>query len=275
MKIEDQINIKDLDWDYIWKKELGFKKIEDKKDWNDVADKFGKWIEKDDYPEKLLNYIKVTKNDSVMDLGCGEGSITIPLAKKCSHLLAVDKSDKMLDLIQTKMIDEGLSNIITLRHDILNLNKDNIGQYDVIVASRSVNNAYNIKELLSNLNNIAKKYVYITFYGPDNRRETNRALEIIGKKNPKNNENYSIIFNLLTSMGIHPNIVNLECESVKGYDTIEEAIDRFNWRVGPVTDKERMKLEKHFKETLIKNEEGKWENPKDKGDWVLIWWKKL
>ncbi|MBX7076687.1 MAG: class I SAM-dependent methyltransferase [Methanobacteriaceae archaeon] len=274
MKIEDKLSINDIDWDYIWKRELGDKKPNNKKDWNDVAEKFGKWIAKDDYPEKLLNYIKVTKNDTVMDLGCGEGTITIPLAKKCSHLLAVDKSDKMLDLIQEKMIDEGLSNIITLRHDILKLNKDNIGQYDVIVASRSISGAYEMKEVLSNLNDIAKKYVYITFYGPNNRRETNKALEAIGKKNPKKHADYSIIFNLLVSMGIHPNVVNLECESVKGYANIDEAIERFNWRVGNVSEKEREKLDKHFRKSLVQNSEGMWENPNDKGDWVLIWWKK-
>ena len=73
-------------------------------------------------------------------------------------------------------------NIITLRQDILTLNKDNIGQYDVIVASRSINSAYNMKEVLSNLNDIARKYVYISFYGPNNRKEENKALEAIGKK---------------------------------------------------------------------------------------------
>ena len=271
MKSEE--NIEDIDWDYIWKKELGEKKRE-KKDWNEIADKFGKWIEKYDYPIKLLNHVKVSPSDSVMDLGCGEGTITIPLAKKSGHLLAVDKSDKMLDLIQAKMIDEGLSNIITLRQDILTLNKDNIGQYDVIVASRSINSAYNMKEVLSNLNDIARKYVYISFYGPNNRKEENKALEAIGKKVPRKFDEYIIIFNLLNSMGIHPNVINLECESVKGYDSIDEAIERFNWRIGKVSDKEREKLNNHFKKNLIQNSEGKWENPNNKGDWILIWWKK-
>ena len=58
MKIEDKLSINDIDWDYIWKRELGDKKPNNKKDWNDVAEKFGKWIAKDDYPEKLLNYIE-------------------------------------------------------------------------------------------------------------------------------------------------------------------------------------------------------------------------
>ena len=31
---------------------------------------------------------------------------------------------------------------------------------------------------------------------------------------------------------------------------------------------------KYFKETFVKNERGNWVNPKDKTDWVLIWWKK-
>ena len=30
----------------------------------------------------------------------------------------------------------------------------------------------------------------------------------------------------------------------------------------------------HFGLEKIKNRKGKWENPNDKGDWVLIWWNK-
>ena len=262
-----------IDWEKIWQKELE-NKPNHEKNWDNVADKFSKWIENDDYPEKLLNYIKVSTNDTVLDLGCGEGSITIPLSKKSSNLLAVDKSKKMLDNIRKKAEAENLDNISLLCDDIFNLNKNNIGSYDIIVASRSISNTYNIGELLSNLNEIADKSVYVTFYGPDNKKEAMKALKYIGEEFEDMTPHYSIVFNLLVSMGINPNVVNLECESVKSYDTLEEAVERFKWKIKDLSKEKEELLNNYLKKVFIKNRKGKWENPNDKGDWVLIWWNK-
>ena len=44
MKIEDQIDIEKLDWEYIWQK--NYQKDRKKgKDWNTVSQDFGKWLE--------------------------------------------------------------------------------------------------------------------------------------------------------------------------------------------------------------------------------------
>ena len=52
MRIEDQIDISKLDWEYIWQKD--YQKDRKKgKDWNTVSKDFGKWLENDDYPDVL------------------------------------------------------------------------------------------------------------------------------------------------------------------------------------------------------------------------------
>ena len=262
-----------IDWEKIWQSKLKNKR-EPSKNWDEIADKFSKWIEDDDYHKKLLKYIEVESSDNVLDLGCGEGTITLPLAGKCDNLLAVDKSEKMLNNIQKKAEARNLSNISLLCDDIFNLDKTVIGVYDIIVASRSVSNTYNIRELLSNLNEMAGKSVYITFYGPDNKKEAMKALKYLGEEFEDTIPHYSIVFNLLVSMGINPNVVNLECESVKSYDSLEEAIERFKWKIKDLNKEKEELLNEYLKNRFIKNEKGKWENPNDKGDWVLIWWNK-
>lgn len=265
--------MKTVDWEKLWQKELK-NKPKVNKNWDDIANKFGKWIEDDDYPEKLLKYINVSSNDTILDLGCGEGTITIPLAEKCDNLLAVDKSQKMLNNIQKKAKIRNLNNISLLCEDIFNLNKDTIGSYDIIVASRSITNTYNIKEILSKLNEMANKSVYITFYGPNNKKEAMKALRYVGEEFEDKTPHYSIVFNLLVSMGINPNAVNLECESVKSYDTLEEAVERFKWKIKDLSKEKEELLNEYLKKVFIKNRNGKWENPNDKGDWILIWWNK-
>ena len=259
-----------IDWEKLWQEELNTEKK--RRNWDNIASKFGKWIEEDDYPTKLLKYMNITPKDTIVDLGCGEGSITIPLAKKSSKVLAVDKSKEMLNILNKKAKEEKLTNIKTLNEDIFTINKEKIGKYDIVLASRSVSGTYEIKKLIKTLNQISNKYVYITFYGPDNKKEANKALKYIGKETEKIPD-HTIIYNLLNSMNIKANVINLECESVKSYDTLKEAIERFKWKMGDITPEQEEKLNKYLKTVFKKNKKGKWENPEDKGDWVLIYWK--
>ena len=42
------------------------------------------------------------EKDTVLDLGCGEGSITLPLAEKVKSVTGVDSSPKMLELLNQR-----------------------------------------------------------------------------------------------------------------------------------------------------------------------------
>ena len=74
-------NPNDVKWDEFWADKL--KQKEDRgKDWDKAAAGFQKRAKKDDYHELLFSKLIIDENDSVLDLGCGEGSITLPLARK-------------------------------------------------------------------------------------------------------------------------------------------------------------------------------------------------
>ena len=91
----------DIDWAYFWAKKLEAKK-DRAKDWNKAAPNFGKSAKKDDYHTKLIERIDVSKEDTLLDLGCGEGSITIPLARKAKSVTGVDSAYKMLEILNEK-----------------------------------------------------------------------------------------------------------------------------------------------------------------------------
>ena len=82
------------------------------------------------------------------------------------------------------------------------------------------------------------------------------------------------MFMLLKSLGIEANILQLECENLKEYADIDEAIQRSMWKLGELEEENKIALENYFKEIFVKNDRGNWVNPKDKTDLVLIWWKK-
>ena len=77
----------DVDWVKFWGERLE-NKIN--KDWDKAAPGFYKRTRKDDYQDALFDKLILDKNDTVLDVGCGEGSITIPIAKKVKKVIGVD-----------------------------------------------------------------------------------------------------------------------------------------------------------------------------------------
>ena len=98
-------NPNELKWDEFWAYEL--KQKEDRgKDWDKAAAGFHKRAKKDDYHDLLFSKLILDENDSVLDLGCGEGSITLPLAKNVKKVTGVDSSTIMLELLNQRAQEE-------------------------------------------------------------------------------------------------------------------------------------------------------------------------
>ena len=272
MRIEDEINPLEIDWEYIWQKSLkkGMKK---EKDWNSVAKDFGKWLENDDYPDILLKEMKISSEDTVLDIGCGEGTITKKIAKKAKSVTGIDKSEGMLEILNEKAQENNITNIETIEEDLTKITADNVGKHDIVVASRSLNNIINIKETIANINEIANKYVYITLFGPNNWKLEKEFYQSINKEYAEF-PSHRYFFNILVDMGIYPNVENLNIGHEREYETIEEALESGKWRLDNLDEKEKEQLYEFLETILHKNENGKLSNPEDKADWVLYWWKK-
>ena len=144
-------NPNDLKWEEFWAEKLE-NKID--KDWDEAAPGFFKRTRKEDYQIALFDMLKLDENDSVLDVGCGEGSITIPLAKKVKKVTGIDSSPKMLEYLEKRAKDNDIENIETILKPIEEIEYDEIGDMDVVVCSRSLNGIIPIKEVLTQLNEI-------------------------------------------------------------------------------------------------------------------------
>ncbi|MBR6023690.1 MAG: class I SAM-dependent methyltransferase [Methanobrevibacter sp.] len=263
----------ELKWDEFWADEL--KQKEDRgKDWDKAAASFHKRAKKDDYHDLLFSKLILDENDSVLDLGCGEGSITLPLAKKVRKVTGVDSSVKMLELLNERAGEQNIDNVETILKPLEEITYDEIGSHDVVLASRSLNGIIPIKETLKTIDKIANKYVFITLFGPENWKIEGDFNEYIGREN-KHFPGHNYLFNILFNMGIYANVERLDIKAYREYDTIEEAMDNGKFRLDLLNDEEKDKLREYLEKILTKDPKtGKLYNKKDKADWILIWWKK-
>lgn len=272
-KNEVEINYK-ADWNGLWNKSLqNLPKKNNPESWDNIASKFNEWMEKDDYPEKLLNKIELDSNDSVLDIGCGNGVITIPLAQKATEVTAMDISSKMLEILKKNAKDSGFNNINTFNRRIEDVTEEDIGKHDVVVASRSLNGVSDIGKELEKINNIAQKSVYLTLWGADNRRFEREMAQLLGRESHRHPD-YIYVYNILHDLGIYANVEMLESNTRNYYSNVEEALDRLRWRIGDLNKDEESILREYLEENMIKTPDGTITYSNGKADWVLIWWKK-
>lgn len=266
-------NPNEVDWLKYWQEALK-QKTDKNKDWDKAAPHFHKRAKKDDYHDLLFSKLILNENDSLLDLGCGEGSITLPIAKQVRKVTGVDSSTKMLELLNQRAQEQNIKNIDTILKSLEDISYEEIGDYDVVLASRSLNGIIPIEETLKTINEIANKYVFITLFGPENWKIEKEFNEYIGKENKPFPE-YNYMFNILYNMGIYANIERLDIKVYREYSSIEEAMDNGKFRLDLLNDDEKAQLKKYLNEILKKDSEtGKLYNEKDKADWILIWWKK-
>ena len=265
-------NPNELKWDKFWENKL--KQKEDRgKDWDKAAPGFHKRAKKDNYHELLFSKLIIGENDSVLDLGCGEGSITLPLAKKVKKVTGVDSSTKMLEILNQRAKEQHIDNVETILKPLEDITYEEVGSHDVVLASRSLNGIIPIKKTLETINKIANKYVFITLFGPNNWKLEKDFFKYINSEYG-GAPSYTILLNLLAEMDIYPNVVNLDVGPVRTYKTIEEAIDNGKWNLAKFTEEEQKLLPKYLESILEENKDGLLSNKDDKPDWVLIWWKK-
>jgi len=263
-----------IDWNAMWKEAvLKLPKKESSKSWNKIASKFDQWMEKDDYPHEMVNKIKINERDTVLDVGCGNGAITIPLAKKARSVTALDISTKMLDILRGKATMENLSNIKTINKNIVDVEAEEIGHHDVVVASRSLNGIADIQRELEKINEIAGKYVYITLWGIHNREFESEIAKILGRESYEHPD-YTIVLHILESMGIHAHVEPLKSNTRNFYSNMEEALDRIEWRVGELNEEEKLVVKEYLSKVLTKKLDGSLSYTRTNSKWVLIWWEK-
>ncbi|HME24198.1 MAG TPA: methyltransferase domain-containing protein [Acetobacteraceae bacterium] len=94
--------------------------------WNEVAGP--RWVAGQGFRERrnleslalLLDHLRLTGGESVLEIGCGTGAVTLPLATAVGErgrVIAVDISDPMLGVARQRIAESGMHNVTLLQGD--------------------------------------------------------------------------------------------------------------------------------------------------------------
>lgn len=68
--------------------------------------------------EQAMNWLSLSQNDVVLDLFCGAGNFSLPLAKRAGHVLAVEAIESMVEMGQSNAAQAQLDNLEFLAEDL-------------------------------------------------------------------------------------------------------------------------------------------------------------
>jgi len=266
-------DISDIDWDeliQIQRKKRPEKLERGPRYWDKRALSFVDHVDKTTYPDAFLKIMDPQDSWTVFDMGCGGGTLSLPLASKVNEITAADFSPKMIEILDAEIERRGIRNIKTMR---LSWEEDwpekKMGVYDVAIASRSLS-VDNINAAILKLIKVARRRVYISTVvgdGPQDRR----IFDAVGRELIPAVD-YIYICNLLYQMGIHANISFIEEENAKTFDDVNSAKNSLKWMLHEMTFKEEYRLDLYLRENMIMKDGKKIFDYKKKFKWAVIWW---
>jgi SAM-dependent methyltransferase len=214
-------------------------------DWDDKAASFASRAVHTIYTERFLDLLAPEPQWSVLDIGCGPGTLALPLASRVSRVTALDFSANMLKILRQRAAEQDLHNISTCQ---LSWEDDwsaqNIKAHDVAIASRSLAVA-DLKTALTRLNNFAEKRVCITDRVKSGPKDPD-AFAAVGRE-LNNGPDYIYTINLLYQMGIQASIEFIPLEETLTYSSFAEALAAYTWMFHGLSETETRRLEHYVR----------------------------
>ncbi len=251
-----------IDWNDIWKELMTNQQRLDKSGdknghWNkkENAERFWKRTqENSEKTDSTLNELPLTPESRVLDIGSGPGRLAIPIAKKVSHVTAVEPAAGMMEILKENTKQQGIDNIscVSKRWEDIDVENDIDAPYDVVIASFSLGMP-DIKEAIQKMLQASSKYVYLYWFaGTTPWEEHSIALwpSLYGKNyvpGPK----CDVLYNLLYNMGIYPDVHVFSMDYTNYFSSVDEAMDFYRDRYVIKTQEQESILRDYLKGILV------------------------
>ena len=203
--------------------------------------------------QKQMAKIDLAPDCTVLDVGCGTGRLSIPIAKQVASVTVVDPSGGMLACLQENMEREGVTNITSINKqwEDIELGEDcDIEPHDVVIASHSLS-MLDMQEALAKMDAAATKSVYLfTFAG--RWMDGGLCEEICGEKRHSWSD-YIHLCNILHDMEIYADVEIWDSEFEQRYDSMDEAVTRMKEMYDLPSEKDGA-LRAYLSKTLVKDD---------------------
>ncbi len=212
------------------------------------------------YAKDFISKIDLGDAKTILDVGCGPGTLGISLAEKLEKVYCLDFSPKMLEFAKQNAKNKGLNNVSFIQKSFYD-DWSEVPKCDILIASRCmmVSDARAILELF----NSKAKRVYLSYktYGSLIDDEIYKLLDREFEQKPS----YMHYVNILYQMGIYAKVDFIRSENNRFANlNLEDFLERIDKDIGELGSNEHKKLAKFHAEVYSKQKQ------EDFIHWTLI-----
>jgi cyclopropane fatty-acyl-phospholipid synthase-like methyltransferase len=233
-------------------------------DWDEKSSDMAKSTINSPYVEDFISRMNIQGDEIILDIGCGPGALSIPLAKRVKEVIAIDFSAQMLCELEAYAVREGVTNIRTI-HLSWEDDWSILPLVDIAIASRSME-VSDAKHALLKMSSYARRGCYLT-YKVGGSFVDMEILNYIGKK-IITKPDYWYLPILLYQNGYLPTIdyITTGRGSIRS-NNVEEFIESLIWSLGGMDDEQQIKAIEYYERFIL----GENRHPKPM-QWAFIGW---
>jgi SAM-dependent methyltransferase len=232
----------DIDWNQLWQEARRSKSWKKKgsAEWDSRAAGFARRNIDAQYAELFLQLIKPQPHWRVLDIGCGPGTLALPLASAVQAVTAIDFSPAMLRELEMRANAQAITNIATIEASWTDDWRElKIPVHEVVISSRSLS-VFDLRAALEKMNNWASEKIFIADRVGSGPFDPELFAAVGRPFDP--GPDYIFTVNLLYRMGIHAKIDYIELDRTKIYADREEALESCRWMFDDLSPAEERKL---------------------------------
>ena len=213
------------DWNEEWKRlQQARRRFDDASYWDKRSATFTTKDAPNPYVERFLELAGIRDGETVFDMGCGTGALSVPLGKRGHKVVAADFSQGMLGQLREALEREGVRTVfpkqMSWADDWPSLGV-RPGMVDVALASRSVATA-DLRDSLLRLTDVARRRVCVTLATGSSPRTDERILNAMGLSSVLGRD-YLYAFNILANEGLRPEVSYIDSERTDTFDSLDDA----------------------------------------------------
>ncbi len=251
----------------------------DQAHWDRRAQSFKDICGRSPYGAAFLGYADILPDESVFDMGCGAGTLSIPLAQMGHEVVAADFSENMLRYLRESAREKGVDDRIrTVRLDWMeDWAPHRLERCDVAVASRSIITD-DLEDSLLKLDAMARRRACVTVPTKDSPRTDDKVLRAIGRA-PSAENDVQYCLNILFQHGMAPELRYISTERRESWGSREDAVSDIRRSLGVLIPAEEKALASFLDEFLVEGLDGEATTCWRKGYvqpviWAFIAWDK-
>ncbi len=239
------------------------------------VDRYVKRLQNDDRGrvQKQLASMEIPEGSSVLDIGAGPGTLSVPLALSGCSVTVVEPSGPMIRGMEAYRALTNAPPIRVIQKIWEDASPEEIGRHDVVIASLSLMMA-DIRDCIKKMDDCANSAVHLFwFLLPPSLSRGNCELWPLLHGEPYNYEpTADILWNVLFQLDIYANLT-IESRTVgQAYTSAEEMHQDYYTRLLAITDDQKRIVDKYLDERAVRTD----------NDYVLpgtsktahIWWEK-